>query len=183
MPLFPSPRPAPITQRNDLAPPFPHMRRDSPTLLLLLTTTNHSQPPSKISPPEVSIRKPSTLNFKKKTHTCSLNSAGYLKSLQYLSLTGHRSYYLRDLPPNTHLPFGTQSRPLTPTTHRCKRCLRCFSFTSLHSSCMTLDAKMTTIPTPLLTDLPSTSDYGKLKLDFGYHSSMIYFKPTLNSTN
>ena len=166
-----------------MAPPFPHTRRDFPTLSLLLTTTNHSQPPSKISPPKASIRKPSILNFKKKTHTFSLNLADYLRSLPYLSLTGHRLAYLKGLLPYTLLPFGTQSRPLTPTTHHCKRCMRCFSFTSLHSSCMTLDAKMTTIPTPLLTDLPSTSDYGKLKLAFGYHSSMIYSRPTSNSTN
>ena len=109
--------------------------------------------------------------------------AGYLRSSPFLSLTGHRLDCLKGLLPFTLLPFGTQSRPLTPTTPHCKSFTRCFSSTSLHSSFMTPDAGTTTTLTPPHTDPSSTSDCGKLKLVSGFHLLMIYFKPTSSPTS
>ena len=59
-----------------------------------------------------------------------------------------------------------------------------FSFSiSLHSSFMIPAAKPTTPLMPPHTDQQSTSDFVKLRLDFGFHLLMTYSRLTLTSSN
>ena len=180
-PLLQSSKPVLTTPKIDLVPPSPHMRNDSPTSSPHPTTTNHSQPRSKTSPPKGLTKKSSTPNFKIKTRTFSPNLADYPKSSQYPSLTGLHSVYPKDFPLSTHLPSGIQSNPSTSTTHLFRKCMLLSFSTSLHSFSTTHDAKTTVTLTPPLIDPPSTSDYGKLKLGYGYHLLTTYFLRTLNS--
>ena len=134
----PFPRLQPTHPNIGLAPTLHPMLRDFLTLFRPLTATNRLPTLSKISRQKVLITNHLMSLSPKKTLTFSLNSAGFLRSLPSLSLTGPPLGYRRDLPPYMHPPFGTLYGPLTPTMFHYKNFMPSSSSTYLPSSSTTL---------------------------------------------
>ena len=165
----PFPRLQPTHPNTDLAPTSHPTLRDFLTLSRRLTTTNRLPTLSKISRQKALITRHLISLSPKKTLTFSLNSAGFLRSLPFLSSTGPPLGYRRGLPPYMHPPSGTRFGPLTPTISHYKSSTPSFSFTYLPSSSTTHDTSQTELLRAPPTGPPSALDCDKLRLGYSFH--------------